>query len=112
MLQSTADTYHFHLGQLSYGRISIQGWLMLSGFLACAIVAIILDGMLWGTYNHDFTFSVKWQDMLMALFGFIAFVACGGCIFVLRFLYALHAGYHKSMMTLVGNSSLVVRDLS
>ena len=85
---------------------------MLSGLLVCAIVAITLCTMLWGTYNHHFTFTIKWQDMLMALLGFITFTACGGCIFVVRFLYALHGGYHKSMILLVGDSSLAVRDLS
>ena len=105
------DTYHFHLGRSSYRRISIQGGLVLVGFLLCAIMALTLSKMLWGTYHHTFTFYLKWQDALLALLWFISFITLGGCVIVVRFLFALRSGYRKGMLTLVGQRALTVRDL-
>jgi hypothetical protein len=73
--------------------------------------SITLGILLGGTYAHNFTLYLKWQDALLLLSWFIALMALGGIVLVVRFLYALHKGYTQSMITLVGNT-IHVRDLS
>src|SRR5258708_26315333 len=112
MLQPATDTYQFHPGHASYKRARMFGWLMFSGFLIIALSALTLSILIGKTYDHSFTLYLKWQDALVLLLGFIAFLTSGGNILVLRFLHALRSGYTKGMLTLVGNSVLTVRDLS
>ena len=112
MIQSAVDTYCFHLGHSPYVRICIRAWLLFCSFLSIAVLALALSHILWISYSHTFTLYLKWQDALVALMCFVAFLLVSGSILILRFLYALHKGYHKGMLTLVGNSSLAVRDLS
>ncbi|HLG65174.1 MAG TPA: hypothetical protein VKY19_24785 [Ktedonosporobacter sp.] len=111
MPQSVKETYHFYLGRSSYKRINMRGWLMLGGCLLLAMIALVVSKQLWTTYSHDFTFYLKWQDALEFLLWFVAFLMLGGSVFVLRFLVALRSGYRKGMIILVGQDSLIVRDL-
>jgi hypothetical protein len=55
---------------------------------------------------------LKWQDALTAFLWATAFFSLIGCVFTLRFLYALHIGYTRGMLTLVKDKQLAVRDLS
>ncbi len=112
MIQSAQHVYQFHLGRAKYLRIRFLAWLFLGGLLACAMLAVVVGILLWMTYVHSFTLYLKWQDALVALVWFIAFTACGGIALIVRFLYALRAGYTQGMLTLVGDTSLTVRDLS
>lgn len=112
MIQSTADTYVFRLGRTPYLRTCLLAWLFFSGFLLCTLISIVLSTQLLPTYSHIFTPYLKWQDALVALLWYITLISLGGCILTLRFLYALHTGYSKEMLTVVGNSVLIVRDLS
>lgn len=80
--------------------------------MLCALAALAASMMLWKTYTHDFTPYLKWQDTLVALLGFIALLALANCVFAVRFLHAVHAGYRKGMCTLVREKALIVRDLS
>ena len=49
---------------------------------------------------------------MVALLSFIAFLSLGGKILVARFLYAVHCGYTRGMVTLTGSNALTVCDLS
>ena len=112
MIQTAEDMYLFCLGRSAYKRIGTRGWLLFNAFLICAFVSVLLGALLLPTYLHTFTPYLKWQDALVALCWFITFISLGGCVLVGRFLYALRAGYREGMLTLVGSSTLVVRDLS
>jgi hypothetical protein len=111
MKESAPNTYQFRLGRAAYIRTSLLALLLLSSFLLCGLVATILGLRLFSTYAHTFTFYLKWQDVLVALCWYITFISLGGCAFIIRFLHALHAGYHKEMIV-VSTSALIVRDLS
>ena len=112
MIQTSARTYVFYLSRASYIRRRLLGWLLILASLTIAVVCTVLAIRLWPTYSHTFTLYLKWQDALLASFWYIAFLLPGGSIMVARFLYALHAGYHKGMFILEGDSTLIVRDLS
>jgi len=86
--------------------------LMLANLLVCALLALLLSNILWSSYVHNFTPYLKWQDALVALLWFVAFIALGGSVFVLRFLYALHCGTKKGMLVLEKGATLIVRDLA
>lgn len=111
MIQSKEDTYIYRLKRASYGRIRLVAWLLIVGSFACALICIMLSALLLPTYTHTFTLYLKWQDALLATLWFTALLALGSCILVLRFLYALRAGYYKSMLRLQGDT-LTGRDLS
>jgi MFS family permease len=112
MVQPVINAYRFCLGRSQYKRVRARGWLFFGGFLLVALGALVLGGLLWGTYTHTFTPYLKWQDALVALLWFIAFASLGGSITVVRFLCALHAGYRQGMLTLTDDNTLTVRDLS
>ncbi len=112
MIHPAADTYLFRLGRAPYRRTLLWGWLLFSGFLVCALVSAVLGAWFFPGYSHAFTPYLKWQDMLVALLWYITFISLGGCVLVVRFLYALRAGYRKGMLALVGDTALTVRDLS
>lgn len=112
MKQAAGDTFHFCLGRTSYRRTTISGWLLFIGFFACALLAAWLSAQLLPTYSHAFTPFLKWQDALVALCWYIALLGVGGCILVLRFFHALRSGHSRGMLTLVSNTTLIVRDLS
>jgi len=112
MIQSTVDTYLFRVSRPSYVRTRLLGFLWLGGFFSCACLALLLSAWLLPTYDHTFTLYLKWQDALVAFLWSIALFSLIGCAFVLRFLYALHIGYTRAMLTLVKDKHLTVRDLS
>lgn len=112
MIQPAADTYQFHLGRPAYIRTTTLGVLMLLACLLCAAGAIALSGTVWTSYNHTLTPYLKWQDALVGLLWSVALITFGGSLFIAWFLRALWHGYRKGMLTLVGASSLTVRDLA
>lgn len=106
------DTYRFDLGRAQYLRIRTIGLLFFCTLISSTCLGIAVGVLLWKSYPHDFTPYLKWQDALLSLSWFIAFISLGGAVMVVRFLYALRAGYTQGMVTLVGNSAITVRDLS
>lgn len=112
MLQATENIYHFDLASQMYKRIRLRAWLMFGGFLCCVFLGIAGGFWLWPTYAHTFTLYLKWQDALVACSWCIALVSLGGCVLMLRFLYALRRGYRTHMLTLEGTNKLSGRDLS
>jgi hypothetical protein len=102
----------FWPGKRARKDIVVRSGLMLAGLLSLALVTLVLGMVMWKTYNHRFTFYLKWQDALVALLWFISFLSIGGSIMTGRFLYAVHAGSQQGMITLSGNHRLVARDLS
>ena len=111
MIQTGQDTRQFNLCLSQYKSITTLGWLLIIALLLIASLTITLGIWLWGTYTHTFTLYLKWQDALLSLSWFIAFMALGGSVLVGRFLGAVHKGYTQGMITLVGNI-IRVRDLS
>jgi hypothetical protein len=121
MAKIVGDTYCFGLEQAQYRRIRALGRLFLAALLVCMAVSILLGMALWRTYSHQFTPYLKWQDALVSLSWFVSFITIWGSVLVMRFLYALHQGYSKGMVTFeydrdsegTKNGSLItVRDLS
>jgi hypothetical protein len=106
------ETHLFRLGRIAYQRTRLWGWLLCGGLLLIALCASLAGFWLWPTYVHIFTPYLKWQDMLVALCWYTALLAFGGSILVGRFLYALHMGYRREMVTLIDDSAFRVRDLS
>lgn len=111
MRESAPNTYQFRLGRAAYIRTSLLALLLLGSFLLSGLFAAVLGLRLFSTYAHTFTFYLKWQDVLVALCWYITFISLGGCVFIIRFLHALHSGYSKEMIV-VSASALIVRDLS
>jgi hypothetical protein len=111
ILQPVQDIQQFNLTLSQYKRISTLGWLFVLALILLAGGSIVLGILLWGTYTHNFTLYLKWQDALLLLSWFIALMASGGIVLAVRFLYALRKGYTRGMITLVGNT-ISVRDLS
>src|SRR5947209_15309877 len=111
MKESAPNTYQFRLGRAAYIRTGLMALLLLSSFLLCGLVAVLLGLRLFSTYTHTFTLYLKWQDVLVALCCYITFLSLAGCVLVMRFLHALHAGYTEEMIV-VDDATLIVRDLS
>ena len=111
MIQSALRTYLFRLGRKAYIKTGLLGWLLFVAFLICAVSSAFFGVKLLPTYNHDFTPFLKWQGVLVALCWYISLLSLVGCVLIVRFLYALHAGYRKEMLVL-SDSVLTVRDLS
>jgi len=112
MLQSISNTRTFYQDRAAYIRTRRLGWLMCGAFFLGTLLSLALSFKLWGTYTHVFTFYLKWQDALVALLWFIAFLTLGGGILVLRFLRAVRIGYIKGVFSLVDTTQIQVRDLS
>ncbi|GAC1355691.1 MAG: hypothetical protein NVSMB38_36300 [Ktedonobacteraceae bacterium] len=112
MIQAISNTYTLYQARAAYVRTRRLGWLMCGAFLLSALVSLMLSFKLWGTYTHVFTFYLKWQDALTALFCFIAFLTLCGSVLVMRFLHAVRIGYVKGVFSLVDNTHIIVRDLS
>ncbi len=111
MIQSALRTYQFRLGRKAYRKTGLLGWLLCFAFLLCVVSSAFFGVKLLPTYTHDFTPFLKWQDALLALCCFISLISLVGCVLIVRFLYALRAGYRKEMLVL-SDSALTVRDLS
>jgi hypothetical protein len=86
-------------------------WLLLSAFLMAAGVSAWIGVRLLPAYSHAFTPYLKWQDALVALCWFVSFSGSGGCVLIVRFLYALRAGRRKEMLVM-SDETIKVRDLS
>lgn len=112
MAESPEKRYQFNLARQSYIRTSILAWLMCGAFLLCALLGTAGGFLLWPTYLHGFTLYLKWQDALVACCWCVALVSLGGCVLMLRFLYALRGGYKQGMLILDGKNKLSGRDLS
>ncbi|QBD80081.1 hypothetical protein EPA93_30510 [Ktedonosporobacter rubrisoli] len=112
MQQPAIATYRFRLGRTAYIRNAVRCWLLLGTLLISALAAIALSIPLWNSYAHTLTPYLKWQDEIVILLGCIIFIASIGCVLVARLLFALHAGHHKSMVTLEEGRFLTVRDLA
>jgi hypothetical protein len=111
MIQLAEETYIYRLKRISYRRIRLAALLLMSASFACALICIVAGILLLPTYTHTFTLYLKWQDALLATLWFIALLALGSCLLVLRFLHALRAGYRHSMLMLKGDT-FTGRDLS
>ncbi len=111
MMQSVTEIHCFRLGQHAYRRISLLSWLMASGLLCCATLALFLCVTVWRSYDHTFTFYLKWQDAVVALSAFTTFLTLGGIALICCFLLTLRSGYKHDMITLEGRL-LTARDLS
>src|SRR5258706_12478859 len=111
MIQSAADTYIYRLKRASYKRIRGIAWLLIGLSFACALLCIVGGIQLLPTYTHTFTPYLKWQDALLATLWCSAVLALGSCLLVLRFLYALRAGY-RNYMVILKESTFTGRDLS
>lgn len=108
----TTHRYRFDLSNQAHIRTNSLAWLLGVAFLLCALVGSVAALLLWPTYTHDFTLYLKWQDALVASSWCLTVVSLGGCILVLRFLYALHQGRTAGMLTLENGNRLSGRDLS
>ncbi len=111
MRETAPNTYKFRLGTAAYRRTGLLAMLLLGGFLLSGLSAAVLGLRFFPTYTHTFTLYLKWQDVLVALCCYITFLSLAGCVLVMRFLHALHAGYTEEMIV-VDDSTLIVRDLS
>ncbi len=112
MIQSMSNTRTFYQNRAAYIRTRRLGWLTCGAFFLGTLLSLALSFKLWGTYTHVFTFYLKWQDALVALLWFLAFLMMGGNLLVLRFLHAVRVGYSKGVFSLVDTTHIVVRDLS
>lgn len=108
----TSNRYRFDLNRRAYRRTCWLAWLLGAAFLLCAYLGSVVALWLWPTYTHGWTFYLKWQDALVASAWCVTLVALGGCVLVLRFLYALRRGYCAGMLTLEDGNKLSGRDLS
>ncbi|HZU67549.1 MAG TPA: hypothetical protein VFA09_09740 [Ktedonobacteraceae bacterium] len=111
MIESQEAPFIYRLKRTSYLHTRRIAWLLIAGSFVCAVACILLSLRLFPTYSHTFTLYLKWQDALLATLVFTALLALGSCVLVLRFLYALQAGYSRWMLQLQGNT-FTGRDLS
>lgn len=112
MIQSTTDTYLFRLGTSAYKHARTRSRLWFGGFFLVGMSTLVLGLRLLPTYVHTFTPYLRWQDGLVALLFFITLLCLGGCLFSLRYMVALHAGYTHDILTLSKERTLTLRDLS
>ncbi len=112
MTQTPANDHLFYLHHVPYKRTRMLAWALIFASFAIACACAVLAGTLWPTYSHTFTPYLKWQDALLATLWYIILILLGGSVLVVRFIYALRAGYYQGMFLLKGDSTLVVRDLS
>lgn len=111
MRQVSGESYIFRLNRTQYARISWLAWLIVMASLLIAATSIALGTLFWPTYIHHFTFYLKWQDALIATLWYVGFALVWSSILVIRFLFALRAGYQEGML-LLRDDSITVRDLS
>lgn len=106
------ETQVFRLERRAYKRTLRQGWCWCIGYLSDAGLALIGGLLLLPTYTHVWTPYLKWQDALVSLLCFVGLLGLAGVIFVLRFLYTLHAGYTTGILHINSDHTMAVRDLS
>jgi hypothetical protein len=112
MINMPAIDYVFYLSHASYKRIRLLAWLLVLVSLTIAIACVVLAISVWPSYVHTFTPYLKWQDALLATLCYISLLLVGGSAMVVRFQYALRAGFYHGMFIQKGGSILIVRDLS
>ncbi len=102
----------FYLSSASFRRTRMLAWLLVLASLSLACGCIVLSVRLWPSYIHVFTLYLKWQDALMATLCYLSLILIGASIMVMRFYFAVRAGYRQGMIIQKRSSTLVVRDLS
>ena len=102
----------FYLSSASFRRTRLLAWLLILASLSLAFACIVFAVRLWPAYTHVFTPYLKWQDALLATLCYLSLILMGASIMVLRFYYAVRAGFHQGMFMQKGSSTLIVRDLS
>jgi hypothetical protein len=107
-----ANDYVFYLSHVSYKRISLIACLLVLISLTIAIACVVLAIRLWPSYIHTFTPYLKWQDALLAILCYLSLILIGGSAMVVRFQFALRAGFYQGMFIQESGSTLIVRDLS
>jgi hypothetical protein len=112
MLDMPANDYVFYLSHTSYKRTRLLAWILILASITIALACAVLSVRLWSSYTHQFTPYLKWQDALFATLCYLSLVLISGSAMVVRFYYALRAGFYQGMFIQKGGSSLVVRDLS
>jgi hypothetical protein len=112
MRDLSTNNHIFYLSQASYKRTRFIAWLLILASLMVAIACVVLSVRLWSSYTHIFTPYLKWQDALVATLCYISLILIAGSAAVVRFYYALRAGFYQGMFMQKGDSTLVVRDLS
>jgi hypothetical protein len=112
MLDMPTNDFVFYLSHASYNRTRLLAWILVLTSLTIAIACVVLSARLWPSYTHIFTPYLKWQDALLATLCFISLILIGGSAMVVRFYYALRAGFYQGVFIQKGGSTLVVRDLS
>jgi positive regulator of sigma E activity len=106
------NDYVFYLSYTSYKRTRLLAWILMLASLIIALACTVLSVTLWSSYAHKFTPYLKWQDALFATLCYLSLILISGSAMVVRFYYALRAGFYQGMFIQKGGSSLVVRDLS
>ncbi len=102
----------FYLSYASYKRTRLLIWMLVLASLTIAIAFAILSVRLWFSYTHIVTPYLKWQDALLATLCYVSFILIGASAMVVRFYYAVRAGFYEGMFIQKDSSTLVVRDLS
>lgn len=112
MLDMPTNDYVFYLSHASYKRTRLLVWLLVVASLTMAIACAVLSVRFWSSYTHKFTPYLKWQDALLATLCYVSLILIGGSVMVVRFYYAVRAGFYQGMFIQRGRSTLIVRDLS
>ncbi len=102
----------FYLSHISYKRSRLLAWILILASLTIALACAVLSVRLWTSYTHKFTPYLKWQDALFATLCYLSLILISGSAMIVRFYYALRAGFYQGMFIQKGGSALVVRDLS
>jgi hypothetical protein len=113
MRKPASDMYQFNLDRGHYLRTRNLSILLIGLVLLCSALFISGGIALWGTYSHNFTPYLKWQDALVAMCWYMGCFVCWGiCLLLGRFVHALRSGYRQGMVNMQGQDTITVRDLS
>ena len=112
MLDIPTNDFVFYLSHTSYKRTRLLAWILILASSSIGLACAILSFKLWSSYTHRFTPYLKWQDAIFATLCYLGLILICGSAMVMRFYYALRAGFYQGMFIQKGGSSLVVRDLS
>ena len=112
MVDTPTNDNVFYLSHTSYKRTRLLVWILVVASLTIAIACAVLSVRLWSSYTHRFTPYLKWQDALLATWCYVSLILIGASIMVVRFYYAVRAGFYQGMFIQRGGSTLIVRDLS
>jgi hypothetical protein len=112
MLDLPTNDYVFYLSHASFKRTRLLVWILVVASLMIAIACAVLSVRLWSSYTHKFTPYLKWQDAVIATLCYVSLTLIGGSAMVVRFYYAVRAGFYQGMYIQKDGSTLVVRDLS